>query len=97
MTILLVVGFFIAIQAASNPSGTLATVTSFVPGLSPMVMPVRMAGGGAAWWEVLLAVVLHARGHRRWWCGSAAASTPAPCCAPAARPSSARRCGPSAL
>lgn len=57
-TILLVVGFFIALQAASDPGGTLATVTSFVPGLSPLVMPVRMAAGTVPWWQVLLAVVL---------------------------------------
>jgi ABC-2 type transport system permease protein len=55
---LLVVGFFVAFQAASDPSGTLATVTSFVPGLSPLVMPVRQAAGEAAGWEVALAVVL---------------------------------------
>jgi ABC-2 type transport system permease protein len=57
ITILLVGGFFIAIQSAGNPAGTLATVTSYIPGLSPLVMPVRMAAGGTAWWEALLAVV----------------------------------------
>jgi ABC-2 type transport system permease protein len=56
LSMLLVVGFFVALQAASDPTGSLATITSFVPGLSPLVMPVRMAAGGAAWWEVLLAV-----------------------------------------
>ncbi len=57
-SILLVVGFFVAVQAAGDPAGTLATVTSYVPGLSPMVMPVRQAAGEAAAWEVALAVVL---------------------------------------
>jgi ABC-2 type transport system permease protein len=57
-SILLVVGFLVALQAAQDPGSTLATVTSFVPGLSPMVMPVRQAAGEAAWWEVVLAVVL---------------------------------------
>jgi ABC-2 type transport system permease protein len=57
-TILLVVGFFIAIRSASDPTGTLARVTSFIPGLSTLVMPVRMAAGGAALWEVLVAVVV---------------------------------------
>jgi ABC-2 type transport system permease protein len=57
-TILLVIGFVISIQAAQDPTSTLATVTSFVPGLSPLVMPVRMAAGEAAWWEVAVAVVL---------------------------------------
>ncbi|SFK86344.1 ABC transporter permease [Geodermatophilus ruber] len=57
-TILLVIGFVVAIQAAGDPSGTLATVTSYVPGLSPLVMPVRQAAGEVAAWEVALAVVL---------------------------------------
>src|SRR3712207_8874297 len=55
---LLVVGFFVAVQAAGDPAGTLATVTSYVPGLSPLVMPVRQAAGEAALWEVALAVVI---------------------------------------
>jgi len=57
-TILLVGGFFVALQAAQDPFSTLATVTSFVPGLSPLVMPVRQAAGEAAWWEVGLSVLL---------------------------------------
>jgi ABC-2 type transport system permease protein len=57
-SVLLVLGFVISIQAAQDPSGTLATVTSFVPGLSPLVMPVRQAAGAATWWEVVLAVAL---------------------------------------
>ncbi|MGY1615683.1 ABC transporter permease [Geodermatophilus sp. SYSU D00691] len=57
-TILLVAGFIIAIQAAGDPASTLATVTSYVPGLSPLVMPVRTAAGEAAAWEIGLAVVL---------------------------------------
>ena len=57
-TLLPVVGIVIAIQAAQDPTSTLAQVTSYVPGLSPMIMPVRQAAGAAAWWEVALAVVL---------------------------------------
>jgi ABC-2 type transport system permease protein len=57
-TILLVAGFFIAIRSAGDPGGTLATVTSFIPGLSPLVMPVRMAAGGAPWWQVVAAVLV---------------------------------------
>jgi ABC-2 type transport system permease protein len=57
-TLVLVAGFFVGLQAAGNPDSTLATVTSFVPGLSPLVMPVRQAAGEAAAWEVGLAVVL---------------------------------------
>ena len=57
-SMLLILGFFVAIQAAGDPTGTLATVTSFVPGLAPLVMPVRQAAREAAGWEVALAVVL---------------------------------------
>ncbi len=57
-TLLLVAAFVIAIQAGSDPTSGLATVTSFVPGLSPLVMPVRAAAGEAAWWEVLAAALL---------------------------------------
>ena len=57
-SILLIVGFVIAIQAGQDPGSTMATVTSYLPGLSPMVMPVRQAAGDAVWWEVALAVVL---------------------------------------
>jgi ABC-2 type transport system permease protein len=55
---LLIVAFFIGIQAASDPGGLLARVASYVPGLSPLVMPVRQAAGEVALWEVALAVVL---------------------------------------
>jgi ABC-2 type transport system permease protein len=57
-SMVLIIGFVISVQAAQSPGGTLATVTSFIPGVSPMVMPVRMAAGEAAWWEVGVAVLL---------------------------------------
>jgi ABC-2 type transport system permease protein len=57
-TLLLVAAFVIAIQAAGDPTSGLATVTSFVPGLSPLVMPVRTAAGEAAWWEVLVSALV---------------------------------------
>jgi ABC-2 type transport system permease protein len=57
-TLVLVVAFVVGIQASGNPDGTLARVTSLVPGLSPLVMPVRQAAGEVALWEVGLAVVL---------------------------------------
>ena len=57
-TLVLVVAFVIGIQAASDPSGTLAVVTSYIPGVSPLVMPVRQAAGDVALWEIALSVVL---------------------------------------
>ncbi len=56
---ILVAAFVVAIQAAQNPDGVLARITSLVPALSPMVMPVRSAAGAVAWWELVLAVVLN--------------------------------------
>ena len=57
-SLVLVAGFIVALQAASAPRSTLAVVTSYVPGLSPMVMPVRLAAGEVAPWEVGVAVLL---------------------------------------
>jgi ABC-2 type transport system permease protein len=57
-TLVLVAAFVVGIQASADPDGTLARVTSLVPGLSPLVMPVRQAAGEVALWEVGLAVVL---------------------------------------
>jgi len=58
MTLILVAALFLAITAGQNPNGTLAKVTSFIPALSPMVMPVRVATGTVMWWEIALAVAL---------------------------------------
>jgi ABC-2 type transport system permease protein len=57
-TLVLVGAFIVGIQAASDPAGTLATVTSYVPGLSPLVMPVRQAAGDVAPWEIALSVLI---------------------------------------
>ncbi len=58
MTLVLVAALVLAITAGQNPNGSLAKVTSFVPPLSTMVMPVRVATGTVEWWELVLAVVL---------------------------------------
>lgn len=56
--VVLVAAFLIAIQALQDPDSILAVVCSLVPGLSPLVMPVRIAAGDVPWWEVGLAVLL---------------------------------------
>jgi ABC-2 type transport system permease protein len=56
--LLLIAAFIVGFQAAAAPEGTLAVVTSYVPGLSPLVMPVRQAAGDVAAWEVALAVLI---------------------------------------
>ncbi|MCF6744163.1 ABC transporter permease [Blastococcus sp. KM273128] len=57
-TLVLVAAFVVGLQAASDPTSALAVVTSYVPGLSPLVMPVRQAAGEVAAWEVALSVAL---------------------------------------
>ena len=57
-SMLLIAAFVVSIQASADPGGGLATVTGFLPGFAPMVMPVRMAAGEAAAWEVGLAALL---------------------------------------
>lgn len=58
MTLLLVAALFLAITAGQSPNGTLASVSSFIPPLSTMVMPVRVASGLVPWWQILVAVLL---------------------------------------
>ena len=93
-TMVLVVAFIVGIQAAANPDGTLAVVTSYVPGLSPLVMPVRQAAGDVAAWEIalsvavmLVAIALIVRLGGRVYAGALLRT--------GGRTRSARRCGPS--
>jgi ABC-2 type transport system permease protein len=58
LTLVLVAGFVIAVQAVGNPASALATVTSLIPGLSPLVMPVRIAAGEAPIWQIAVSVAL---------------------------------------
>jgi ABC-2 type transport system permease protein len=58
MSLVLIGALVVGIQASADPGGALARLTSLVPGLSSMVMPVRQAAGEVAAWEIVLAVVL---------------------------------------
>jgi ABC-2 type transport system permease protein len=57
---LLMVGSFLVafLGAGSNPGSTLTTVTSFLPPMAPLVMPVRIAAGEAAAWEVAVSLAI---------------------------------------
>jgi ABC-2 type transport system permease protein len=57
-SLVLIAALVVGIQASADPGGALARVTSYLPGLSPLVMPVRQAAGEVATWEIALAVVL---------------------------------------
>ncbi len=44
--------------AAPDPGSTATTVFSFIPVMSPVIMPVRIAAGVAPFWQVAISVVL---------------------------------------
>ena len=53
LNLLMVGSFLVAFMGAgSNPGSTLATVSSFLPPVAPLVMPVRIAAGEVAAWQV---------------------------------------------
>ena len=60
VSVVLMLSYFGAIFAASDPKSTLATVVSWVPLTAPFAMPGRIASGDAQWWEVLGAMGLTA-------------------------------------
>jgi len=49
------VGFFTVMD---NPEGTVATVFSYIPLTSPIVMLMRIPFGVVSWWEIVISVVL---------------------------------------
>ncbi|WP_336208373.1 ABC transporter permease [Nonomuraea sp. LPB2021202275-12-8] len=58
LTMLIMAAYFVAFYATTDPTGTVATVVSFVPPFSSMVMPVRMAAVEVPLWEVGVSVAL---------------------------------------
>ncbi len=58
LTFLVVGSFFAAIYASNAAGSTVATVLSYVPPFSALVMPIRYAAGDSTWWEVLVAMGL---------------------------------------
>jgi ABC-2 type transport system permease protein len=52
LTMVVLVGFFLAFAALDDPGSTLARVASFIPPVAPMVMPARITLGEVAPWEV---------------------------------------------
>jgi ABC-2 type transport system permease protein len=52
LTMLIMVTYFVAFYVTSDPTGTLATVMSYVPPFSSMIMPVRMAATEVPLWQV---------------------------------------------
>jgi ABC-2 type transport system permease protein len=59
VTLVLVAGWIIALTvAAPDPGSPATTVFSFIPLMSPVIMPVRIAAGVAPFWQVAISVVL---------------------------------------
>jgi ABC-2 type transport system permease protein len=53
LTLIILISFFLAFAVQSNPDGTLATVTAFIPMTAPLTMPPRIIGGDAGTLEVV--------------------------------------------
>jgi ABC-2 type transport system permease protein len=58
LTLVILASFFLAFAVQSDPDGTLAHVSTFVPMTAPMTMPPRIAGGDAAAWEIVASFVV---------------------------------------
>ncbi len=54
----LLIGYLIVYAAVGSPNATWLRVLSFVPPLTPTLMPARIALGHVAWWEYLLAAAI---------------------------------------
>ena len=60
LNLLLMVPYFTAFAALSNPDAVWVRVLSLIPPFSVLIQPVRIAGGDASWWEPVAAIALMA-------------------------------------
>jgi len=60
----LIVGYIITASGIGDPSNPVATVASFIPFTSPVVMPFRAASGAAPVWQIVVAAILLLLGTR---------------------------------
>jgi ABC-2 type transport system permease protein len=59
LNLLMVASFFVAFSTSvSGADSTLAKVSTFLPPVAPLVMPMRIAGGDAAPWEIALSLAI---------------------------------------
>ena len=57
LNLLMIASFFVAFTSSvAGGDNTLAKVSSFLPPVAPLIMPVRIAGGGVALWEIALSL-----------------------------------------
>jgi ABC-2 type transport system permease protein len=62
LTLMILVGFFLAFAVREAPDGTLAHITAFIPMTAPMTMPPRIVTGDVAAWEVVASYLVTAVG-----------------------------------
>lgn len=58
ISLVAVVGFFVAIQALNDPSGALSVIAGFIPPVAPFVVPVRFAFQAIPLWQFVASVGL---------------------------------------
>lgn len=55
---ILIVAYFLSMEAAQSPDSVAAVVGSLFPPTAPMVMIVRIAYGSVPWWQIVLSIAL---------------------------------------
>jgi ABC-2 type transport system permease protein len=59
LNLLMIASFFVAFSTSiSGADSTLAKVSTFLPPVAPLIMPMRIAGGDAAPWEIALSLAI---------------------------------------
>jgi ABC-2 type transport system permease protein len=58
LTLLILVGFFLAFAVRENPDGTLAHITAFLPNAAPMTVPPRIVTGDIPGWEIVASLLV---------------------------------------
>ncbi len=53
LTLIIMISLFVAFAVNSDPDGTLAHVSAFIPFTAPMTLPPRILVGAAPWYEVV--------------------------------------------
>ncbi len=55
---ILIVAYFVSMEAAQSPDSAAAIVGSLFPPTAPMVMIVRIAHGSVPWWQIALSIAI---------------------------------------
>ncbi|GAK06302.1 ABC transporter, permease protein [Geomicrobium sp. JCM 19037] len=58
LNFLVILALLISMFSLSNPSATIAVVTSYIPFFTPMIMFLRVGMGEAGMWELIVSVII---------------------------------------